>query len=179
MRVIDLTGQRFGKLTALYRATNGNFGNARWVCLCECGKQIRVDSHNLRRGQTKSCGCFDTHHRYNDETLSSKNFLYTIYKGSAKERGIKFSLKFEDLIHIVQQRCHYCGSPPTKLFKAQRARKGFLCHGIDRLDNEGDYVLENAVPCCKDCNYAKMEKTQEDFRKWIDKCYHNLNLGDK
>lgn len=49
---IDLTNQRFGRLTALRYV-----GNSQWECKCDCGniKTIRADS--LKRGLTKSCGC--------------------------------------------------------------------------------------------------------------------------
>ena len=52
---IDLTGQRFGKLTVLSRAeTRGNM--LCWNCLCDCGTQSIAYGSNLRRGKTKSCG---------------------------------------------------------------------------------------------------------------------------
>lgn len=54
-KVIDITGQTFGFLTALYPTRiNGRFA---WHCKCECGAEIDVDSNNLRNGKTKSCGC--------------------------------------------------------------------------------------------------------------------------
>ena len=56
----DLTGQRFGMLTALYptekRASNGG---VRWHCICACGKETNPDPtmNNLTRYHTLSCGC--------------------------------------------------------------------------------------------------------------------------
>lgn len=53
----DLTGMRFGKLTALKidESIQGK-GHAYWVCLCDCGQYHTVSSKHLVGGQTQSCG---------------------------------------------------------------------------------------------------------------------------
>ena len=53
---IDLTGQKFGKLTVLRLAENIG-GRTAWVCQCDCGQEITVRTNALRSGNTKSCGC--------------------------------------------------------------------------------------------------------------------------
>lgn len=57
MKVIDLKGQKFGKLTVLERVESDKNGKARWLCQCECGNTKIIKSANLRNGDTKSCGC--------------------------------------------------------------------------------------------------------------------------
>lgn len=53
---LDLTGQRFGKLTVLRQAEN--IGNrTAWVCRCDCGRETVVLTSRLRSGHTASCGC--------------------------------------------------------------------------------------------------------------------------
>lgn len=55
---IDLTGKRFGKLEVAERAgTDQKTRNPIWRCICDCGKETYVTGDNLRRGNTKSCGC--------------------------------------------------------------------------------------------------------------------------
>ena len=61
-RLVDLTDQRFGRLTVKYRAENkySSGGNPRvcWCCDCDCGtKDVVVTSQELRNGKTTSCGC--------------------------------------------------------------------------------------------------------------------------
>ena len=60
-RLVDLTGQAFGKLTVLERADDyvspSGRKFAQWQCKCECGKEIIVIGLNLKNGKTKSCGC--------------------------------------------------------------------------------------------------------------------------
>lgn len=55
----DLTGQKFGKLTALYPTDSigVNKGSIVWYCSCECGNYCEVDSKSLRNKNTQSCGC--------------------------------------------------------------------------------------------------------------------------
>lgn len=52
----DLTGQRFGRLTAV-RFSHVKDGHAHWFCQCDCGGNKVIAAHNLKRGHTKSCGC--------------------------------------------------------------------------------------------------------------------------
>lgn len=60
--LIDLTGQRFGRLTVLKkgkgRKTSGGAYKATWICQCDCGNTTEIDGEKLRRGHTTSCGCF-------------------------------------------------------------------------------------------------------------------------
>lgn len=57
MKRIDLTGQHFGRLTALQYAGQSKNGNALWLCRCTCGNYVKTDSYRLRQGYVKSCGC--------------------------------------------------------------------------------------------------------------------------
>lgn len=53
----DLTNQKFGKLTV--KGIHHKKGKIYyWECMCDCGKTTIVDGGSLRRGHTKSCGCY-------------------------------------------------------------------------------------------------------------------------
>ena len=55
---IDLTGQRFGKLTAIEIAEHGGSHKpVKWRCKCDCGRERIVDSQLLRNGIATDCGC--------------------------------------------------------------------------------------------------------------------------
>ena len=56
-RVRDLTGQRFGRLTALYRLHERRGTCYLWRCRCDCGNEIDLPVHSLTSGNTTSCGC--------------------------------------------------------------------------------------------------------------------------
>ena len=59
-RAEDLTGQVFGKLTVIERVFDSNYKGHQtlWKCKCECGNETIVGKDSLKKGQTKSCGCF-------------------------------------------------------------------------------------------------------------------------
>lgn len=57
-KVIDLTGQRFHRLTVLERDMSKLGKDAYWICKCECGNITSVQGYNLKSGHTKSCGCY-------------------------------------------------------------------------------------------------------------------------
>ena len=54
MRNLDLTNQKFGKLTAVCKVNGG------WECLCECGGTKIVTATHLAGGNIKSCGCLNS-----------------------------------------------------------------------------------------------------------------------
>ena len=56
---IDMSGQRFGSLVV--RENTGKLTPNRlaiWKCVCDCGNEVEVSGGSLRKGHTKSCGCF-------------------------------------------------------------------------------------------------------------------------
>lgn len=56
-RFRDLSGQRFGRLTAIERDKSRPKGRAYWFCRCDCGNEAIVLGARLASGNTKSCGC--------------------------------------------------------------------------------------------------------------------------
>ncbi|WP_332632543.1 hypothetical protein [Halalkalibacter flavus] len=69
-KLIDLTGQTFGKWTVLKRVDNRK-NHPYWMCLCECGTIREVKGSALRDAVSTSCGCAVI---YND--LTGRSFYY-------------------------------------------------------------------------------------------------------
>ena len=65
----DITGQKFGRLTALYRLHNYHKNHTYWLCVCECGNLAEVYLGSLRKGLTTSCGCLVKKHGKSYEPL--------------------------------------------------------------------------------------------------------------
>lgn len=55
--LMDISGQRFGRLVALTPTEKRSGSNVIWRCQCDCGKVAEVSAINLRNGNTQSCGC--------------------------------------------------------------------------------------------------------------------------
>lgn len=69
----DLTGQKFFRLTVLYRADDfiAKSGKKRivWHCVCDCGNETDVLAQNLVSGSTKSCGCYNREAAHNRKVV--------------------------------------------------------------------------------------------------------------
>lgn len=58
MRLVNLAGKRFGRLTALRVATGEEARSyVRWLCRCDCGVEKFIARTSLRSGDSQSCGC--------------------------------------------------------------------------------------------------------------------------
>jgi len=55
--ILDLTGQRFGRLV-VERMQDMRKGRAMWLCQCDCGNMAVVQSGRLTAKRTQSCGCY-------------------------------------------------------------------------------------------------------------------------
>lgn len=95
MKFVDLTGQRFGRLTVIKRVEN-NGKKVMWLCRCDCGNETTVFSGYLRNGDTKSCGCLSKDkliERRFKHGESRKTRLYRIWIGIRKRTSGKANEK--------------------------------------------------------------------------------------
>lgn len=148
-----------------------------WNCRCQCGVEVLVGSDVLARQKFISCGC-EVIERARRHSFSQ---YYRHYKESAKQRKHTWNLPKEAFFKIVKLPCSYCGVPPTpKSFakhfpNAKLYTEHYLMHavievnGVDRVDNTLGYSEENCVPCCTTCNYAKRDKSKEEYERWLDR----------
>ena len=54
---LDITGMRFGRLTAIRPTEKRSHGRVVWECKCDCGNTVFAVASNLKDGNTGSCGC--------------------------------------------------------------------------------------------------------------------------
>lgn len=66
MMLLDLTGERFGRLVAVEKLASRN-GLVYWRCICDCGVEKATAGKRLRNGTASSCGCLVR------ESLCSRN----------------------------------------------------------------------------------------------------------
>lgn len=86
----------------------------------------------------------------------------------AKRREIAMHLTDEFMVQMMELPCHYCGRPPQQVAvpasrPGARVTETWLHNSIDRKDSDGDYTVDNVVPCCKYCQWAKNVKPYEVF----------------
>lgn len=61
--IVDLTGQRFGRLVVMHMTQKRYGGSVVWHCVCDCGREVDAPARFLRNGRTKSCGCLRAKNR--------------------------------------------------------------------------------------------------------------------
>jgi len=99
---------------------------------------------------------------------SSFYALLAGYKKSAANRSMEFTLSDEQFLQLTVCDCHYCGVEPSQKFKTSTGFGPYIYNGIDRIDNNIGYVIENCVSCCKKCNFLKRSSTSSEF---IEHCH--------
>lgn len=79
----DMVGKRFNKLTVIKYLYSDKYKNACWECKCDCGNKVIVNSHDLKSGHTKSCGCLQKQRASESRTKHNMcdSRIYHIWKG--------------------------------------------------------------------------------------------------
>jgi 5-methylcytosine-specific restriction endonuclease McrA len=91
---------------------------------------------------------------------ATMNKVLTDYKRHAKKKGVSWDLTDDQVKSIISKECYYCGAEPTPNYAGK-------INGIDAIDNNKGYTLDNIVPCCKRCNKAKWILPLEEFEDMI------------
>jgi hypothetical protein len=186
---VDLTNKKFGRLTVLEFDHNDKWGHPHWKCICECGKIKTIMGDSLSKKVTKSCGCLQKELARENQRLpkgeAGFNLLYYVYKRSAKldDKYFDKSLEFKEYFRkLTKENCYYCGAEPKQEVKSNGNKRTqdsieyskYIYNGIDRVDSDKGYTIDNTVTCCKLCNYAKRVLSQEAFIELIKNIYNNL-----
>lgn len=182
-RFQDLTGQVNEELTIIdYVNKPKSNGKAQWLwkCECKCGKIIYVRTARLNGVEAKQNRCskcqtpLNAKKRILPDYGAIRNGLYLKYKTKSLDRGYEFNITFEEFDNMLQKNCYYCGEEPESHYSdlhILREKTPFKRNGIDRIDNTKGYIINNCVPCCTMCNYAKLHFSIEDFSKWLKRLY--------
>lgn len=112
----DLTNQKFGKLTALYPTEKRKWRCVVWQCKCDCGNKCEVPSHELKNGNTQSCGCL---HSKGEQKiiniLQSNNISYIKEKTFSSLPLFRFDfyidnqyiIEFDGIQHFETKDCYW------------------------------------------------------------------------
>jgi len=141
------------------------------VCVCSCVEAtiVKVALKSLKKGVTRSCGCFSREQHQLPKGIGGFNELLYRYRKGAGYRGLSFDLNKQEFQTLTQSRCFYCHTPPSQTMSSRSSTLNGLDHsaytynGIDRIDNAKGYALDNCVACCGLCNKLKSDLPQSVF----------------
>lgn len=161
MKLIDLTGQKFGRLTALYKLHNYHNRRVYWLCVCECGNLIEVSGTNLKTKQVTSCDCL------RKEITRSTHKTHDKYKSRLYKIWQDMKCRCNDITHK-----YYGGRGIAVCDEWKNDFQAFydwsMANGyndnltIDRVDVNGNYEPNN----CRWAN-AKQQARNRSNTKYI------------
>lgn len=160
--IIDLTGQRFGRLIVIEQAGRDVGGQALWNCQCDCGKQCVVRGMCLRNGNTQSCGCFLKEKTKERSTKHGKSdtLLYQVWHSMMNRCGLRGKPSRLSVKNYVSRGITVCEE--WRVF--ENFERWGLSHGykhgfqIDRKDNNGCYCPDN-------CHFVTRTENNRNRRK--------------
>lgn len=184
-------GKKFNRLTVNSYYVKGKY--CYYNCTCDCGTIKDYLSFSLLNGTSGSCGCY---HKSQVSKLSlgkpsrnrkpdgetAFNYLWHTYNRNARKREVEFLLTREEFKALTKLNCKYCGQEPNRAVKHFTTKRNksysnpYLHNGVDRVNNNKGYTLENSVACCRTCNVAKGTQTKEEFMSWVKKIYEFTNV---
>lgn len=149
-RFLDISGQRFGRLSVLMPVTSHVTSETKFTCLCDCGKTKDIVGRSLTKGFTVSCGC------YRNERVGVSNSTH----GASRIGADKKIRKLYSVFSGMWSRCsnrnswayHRYGGRGIKVcdrwkdFELFALDMGPTLHGnlsLDRINNDLGYSPDN------------------------------------
>lgn len=156
-KLIDLTGQKFGRWTVIKRGQDKG-KRVFWTCQCECGSIKDVPSISLRKGESKSCGCLNNElcaqlGRSKFKDLKGKRFGRLVVLEESKERSLQGNIMW-----ICQCDCgEVVTIRSTSLISGNTKSCGKCCHishGEQKIiqllqDNNINFEYQKTFESCR------------------------------
>ncbi len=155
MKFVDITGNKYGRLTVLQRIRK-HPKKTHWLCQCECGNKTVTEGYYLKTGHTASCGCQRSISAINTKTIHG-------YHDTPTYRTWRAMLNRCNL--HSQQNYYLYGGRGIRVCDRWRKFEKFLADmgekpkgmTIDRVDNDGNYESGN-------CQWATPKQQSNNSR---------------
>jgi hypothetical protein len=165
LKLVDRTGQKFGRLTAAWpvgAACSAGKRKVLWLCFCDCGKSKIVRGGNLKNGHVRSCGCYTAGwlgraHRTHGMGHTTEYRMWCDAKKRAEAANVPFTIKPQEI--VIPKLCPFLEIP---LFVA-KGQPGRNSPSLDRIKRDLGYVPGNIRVISYKANSMKSDSTIEEF----------------
>ncbi len=152
---LNLAGQRFGRLLAVAPTKERTrTGSVKWLCRCDCGRELLVTCQSLRKG-TQSCGCLM---KESTRDIGRRNATHghAAIGGKPSPEYRSWQAMLTRCLNSKSRTYQWYGARGVRVCaRWQRSFEAFLSdmgnrppqHSLDRIDNEGHYSCGH----CEDC----------------------------
>lgn len=159
--VKNISGQRFGRLTAIEFTGKTKNRKALWLCKCDCGNDHIAISGNLMSGTTQSCGCYKreaiitsnkknkvggSYHTTHGLSVKEKR-LYEVWTGMKARCECKTNKRYEDYggrgIALCEEWHDFARFAEWARSSGYDANAPRGVCTIDRIDNDKGYDPDN------------------------------------
>lgn len=157
---LELTGEKFGRLTVIGFSHIDSSGRSKWNCSCICGETKTIASSSLMSGLTKSCGCLrketiiKNSKKHGLAKRDKKHYLYSTWKNMRNRCNNPNNDDYE-----------YYGGLGVKVCKRWDNFQNFIDDMGDRPEGMTlDRINPNGNYCKNNCQWTTIEEQRNNQR---------------
>lgn len=197
-QIVWKEGDIIGDYKLIFPHVNRQSGLWNVECL-KCGSKLTVSLNNAKK--RKRSGCYycnpnpgqqvpskEKEQGTKPQIYSRDELYYRIYKNKIENLNKKSSitgrkykewkLSLKEFSQLIHDKCVYCGAEPEykeSFTTKSHPNEKLYANGIDRIDSNKGYTIDNCVSCCTICNRMKLDLNQQEFYNHITKILQYSN----